>query len=121
MVGLGRFRGLLVFTEFRSSVGDIRIGSAFTTRGVALAREVLPSSISSEGERERVLSAAKASVLDLRGARRISPPVCVEEEDPFTEGRSAFGLFIGVVPSTAIDKEENIVAAGSSEEVTVSL
>lgn len=61
-----------------------------------------------------MLSAANASVFDLRGARRISPPTYEADAVAFTEGADPLALWMGTAPSTAIDREENLVAGGSS-------
>ena len=54
-----------------------------------------------------MLSAANASVFDLRGARRISPPTYEADAVAFTEGADPVALWMGTAPSTAIDREEN--------------
>ena len=61
-----------------------------------------------------MLSAAKASVFDFRGARRISPPTSEVDDEPFNEGADPLDFWMRTVPSTAIDREENLVAGGSS-------
>jgi len=112
--------GLVVFTVFKSRAAETVIGVLSTDGGGTMRWTVcgFPSSIPKEGERERRLRAASASILDLRGARLESPPAAIstdEDDDASAVDAMASSDFsTGVVPSTAIEREEVKVAAALS-------
>lgn len=111
--------GLDVFTVFRSNAAETVIGALFGVGGGTMRWTVcgFPSSIPKEGERERIVSAASASILDLRGARLESPAACdtdVDDDAPAVDTINSPDFSIGVVPSTAIESEEVKVAAALS-------
>ena len=111
--------GLDVFTVFRSNAGETVIGALFGVGGGAMRWTVcgFPSSIPKEGERERRLSAAMASIFDLRGARFASPGACdtdVDDDAPAVDAMASPDFSIGTVPSTAIESEEVKVAGALS-------
>lgn len=105
----GMLRGLGVFTEDMSRVGETRMGGPSLNFCLVPASTEVMSSWSLWA-----LSAAMASVLDLRGARLDSVPEgCNASLRGLLEVDSS--LSIGIAPSTAISRHVVKVAAGRAE------
>ena len=104
-------------TDDRSKSFSIEIGTCRVAGSGDIRVEEMGfiSSRAEEGERERTLSAARASVFDLRGARRVSPLVRGEDGSSRCTGLFMLDLSMGFVPSTAIEREEVNVPRGLVE------